>query len=63
VVAESIARFGDATILHALQETFGYVDGAAVPLIAEALNLSRAEVHAGSTVTCPSRVVPCHATS
>ena len=32
-------------ILHALQETFGYVDQAAIPLIAEALNLSRAEIH------------------
>lgn len=32
-------------ILHALQETFGYVDEQAVPLIADALNLSRAEVH------------------
>ena len=32
-------------ILHELQETFGYVDAAAVPLIADALNLSRAEVH------------------
>ena len=32
-------------ILHALQETFGYVDEGAVPLIADALNLSRAEVH------------------
>ena len=32
-------------ILHALQEAFGYVDGAAVPLVADALNLSRAEVH------------------
>ncbi|MGT2486784.1 NAD(P)H-dependent oxidoreductase subunit E [Methylobacterium oryzae CBMB20] len=32
-------------ILHALQETFGYVDSGAVPLIADALNLSRAEVH------------------
>ena len=32
-------------ILHALQERFGYVDAAAVPLIADALNLSRAEVH------------------
>jgi formate dehydrogenase subunit gamma len=27
-------------ILHALQERFGYVDTAAVPLIADALNLS-----------------------
>ena len=32
-------------ILHALQEEFGYIDEAAEPLIAEALNLSRAEVH------------------
>jgi formate dehydrogenase subunit gamma len=32
-------------ILHALQEEFGYVDKAAVPLIATALNLSQAEVH------------------
>lgn len=32
-------------ILHALQDEFGYVDPQAVPLIAEALNLSRAEVH------------------
>ena len=32
-------------ILHALQEEFGYVDTMAVPLIAEALNVSKAEVH------------------
>lgn len=32
-------------ILHALQDHFGYVDAAAVPLIADELNLSRAEVH------------------
>jgi formate dehydrogenase subunit gamma len=32
-------------ILHRLQETFGCVPQAAVPLVAEALNLSRAEVH------------------
>ncbi|KRE20847.1 ATP synthase subunit E [Bosea sp. Root483D1] len=32
-------------ILHALQEEFGYVDPQAVPLIAEVLNLSRADVH------------------
>jgi len=31
-------------ILHALQETFGYVDRAAVPMVADVLNLSRAEV-------------------
>lgn len=32
-------------ILHALQETFGYIDRAAIAPIAEALNLSKAEVH------------------
>lgn len=32
-------------ILHALQETFGYVDRACVPLIADAVNLSKAEIH------------------
>ena len=31
-------------ILHALQNEFGYVDEAAIPFIAEALNLSKAEV-------------------
>jgi formate dehydrogenase subunit gamma len=32
-------------ILHALQEEFGYVDASVVPAIADALNLSKAEVH------------------
>jgi formate dehydrogenase subunit gamma len=32
-------------ILHALQEAFGYVPEQAIPMIASALNLSRAEVH------------------
>jgi formate dehydrogenase subunit gamma len=32
-------------ILHALQEAFGYVPEPAIPMIAAALNLSRAEVH------------------
>ena len=46
IIAEHAHREGATLpILHVLQETFGYVDGAAVPLIAEALNLSRAEVH------------------
>jgi formate dehydrogenase subunit gamma len=31
-------------ILNDLQEVFGYIDDAAIPLIADALNLSRAEV-------------------
>lgn len=36
---------GTIVILHALQEAFGYVPEAAVPMVAHALNLSRAEVH------------------
>jgi formate dehydrogenase subunit gamma len=32
-------------ILHALQAEFGYIDREAEPLIADTLNLSRAEVH------------------
>ncbi|MGU3537952.1 formate dehydrogenase subunit gamma [Methylobacterium sp. A54F] len=46
IVAEH-AHLEGATlpILHALQETFGYVDGEATQIIADALNLSRAEVH------------------
>jgi formate dehydrogenase subunit gamma len=31
--------------LHELQETFGFVPEAAIPMLAQALNLSRAEVH------------------
>lgn len=32
-------------ILHALQEAFGYVDKRAIPIVADALNISKAEVH------------------
>jgi formate dehydrogenase subunit gamma len=32
-------------ILHALQGAFGYVAEPAIPMIADALNLSRAEIH------------------
>ncbi|MFL6548949.1 MAG: formate dehydrogenase subunit gamma [Povalibacter sp.] len=32
-------------VLHAVQEEFGYVPEESIPLIAEGLNLSRAEVH------------------
>jgi formate dehydrogenase subunit gamma len=34
---------GTLPILHDLQERFGYIDDAAIPLIAEALNISKAE--------------------
>ena len=45
-------------ILHALQEAFGYVPQEAVPLIAEALNLSRAEVHGVVTFYHDFRAAP-----
>jgi formate dehydrogenase subunit gamma len=32
-------------VLHALQDEFGYIDKAAIPLIASALNISKADVH------------------
>ena len=46
ILADLIGLEGAALpILHALQEEFGYVPAGVVPLVAEALNLSRAEVH------------------
>jgi formate dehydrogenase subunit gamma len=36
---------GTLVMLHAVQEAFGYVPEPAIPMIAAALNLSRAEVH------------------
>lgn len=46
-IVAGLAHLEGATLpmLHALQDAFGYVDPQAVPLIAETLNLSRAEVH------------------
>ena len=46
IIAPYLSREGALLpILHALQDTFGHVPREAVPLIARALNLSRAEVH------------------
>lgn len=46
IIASEAGREGALLpILHALQAAFGYVDRAAEPLIADALNLTRAEVH------------------
>jgi formate dehydrogenase subunit gamma len=49
-VAAAVARMKDEPgplleILHAVQNELGFVPPEAVPLIADALNLSRAEVH------------------
>ncbi|OIQ66841.1 NADP-reducing hydrogenase subunit HndA [mine drainage metagenome] len=46
IVAEHTHLEGATLVtLHALQEAFGYVPEPAIPMIASALNLSRAEVH------------------
>ena len=46
VIADHAKRDGATLpILHALQETFGYVPQDAIPMVAEAVNLSRAEIH------------------
>ena len=45
IIAELRALPGASLpILHALQEAFGYIHDAAIPLMADALSLSRAEV-------------------
>ena len=45
-------------VLHALQEEFGYVDPEAIPLVAKALNLSRADVHGVVTFYPDFRTAP-----
>lgn len=46
IIAEHASIEGATlVILHALQEAFGYVPEPAIPMVAAALNLSRAEVH------------------
>src|SRR5450759_3616313 len=45
-------------VLHALQETFGYVDPRAVPLVAKVLNLSRADVYGVLTFYSDLRSTP-----
>jgi formate dehydrogenase subunit gamma len=50
VVGSTLAKLKDKPgallpVLHAIQDALGYVPEDAVPLIAEGLNLSRAEVH------------------
>jgi formate dehydrogenase subunit gamma len=46
IIAEHASIEGATLVmLHALQETFGYVPEEAIPMVASALSLSRAEVH------------------
>lgn len=45
IAAHSQLEGATLVILHALQDAFGYVPEPAIPMVAAALNLSRAEVH------------------
>ena len=50
VVSDVVGRLKDTPgallpILHAIQDALGFVPEAAVPIVADGLNLSRAEVH------------------
>ena len=45
VAARSHEKGSAIQIMHDLMERFGYVDRTIVPVLAEALNLSRAEIH------------------
>ena len=59
-IIAGLTRLEGATLpmLHALQDEFGYVDPQAVPLIAEALNLSRAEIHGAISFYHDFRTAP-----
>ncbi|HEY5136431.1 MAG TPA: NAD(P)H-dependent oxidoreductase subunit E [Candidatus Nanopelagicales bacterium] len=59
VVADASGVLGPLLpVLIALQEEFGYVDPAAVPLVAKALNVSRADVHGVMTFYSDLRTTP-----
>ncbi|WP_158812554.1 NAD(P)H-dependent oxidoreductase subunit E [Methylocapsa sp. S129] len=59
IIEEHRGRQGAALpILRALQECFGYVDKAAVPMIADALNVSKAEIHGIITFYHDFRAAP-----
>ncbi len=45
IARHAAMRGGLLPLLHALVAQFGFIDDAVVPLVADALNLSRAEVH------------------
>lgn len=45
IAAHKAIEGATLVILHALQEAFGHVPEPAIPMVAEALSLSRAEVH------------------
>jgi formate dehydrogenase subunit gamma len=63
IIDQIVARVGDRPdalmpLLHAVQERLGYIPADAVPEIARALNLSRAEVHGVITFYHDFRTAP-----
>ena len=59
VIAAQASQEGAALpILHALQEAFGHIPREALPLVASALNLSRAELHGIVTFYHDFRAAP-----
>jgi formate dehydrogenase subunit gamma len=59
IVARHLGREGALLpILHEVQDVFGCIPDEAVPVIAEALNLSRAEVHGTLTFYHDFRRIP-----
>ena len=58
IEAHSTGRGPLLPVLHALQETFGYLPAPAVQLVAKALNLSRADVHGVITFYSDFRSTP-----
>ena len=49
VAARATEKGATLPILHDLMERFGYVDKTVVPVLADVLNLSRAEIHGAIT--------------
>lgn len=45
ITRESVKEGAALPILHALQDAFGYIHAEAIPMIADTLNLTRAEVY------------------
>jgi len=59
IVARGAARPGALLpILHALQEAFGYIDRQALPIVAEGLNISKAEVFGVASFYHDFKVAP-----
>jgi formate dehydrogenase subunit gamma len=59
-IVEANHKLAGATlpILHAIQARFGYIPDEAIPIIAEGLNLSRAEIHGVVTFYADFRTKP-----